>query len=158
MYPYFALKVVGWRIPRRIANCITTLQLAQMIIGFAVNILSVYWLSKLMKQVKIKMLSISNEIVITNWNLFNVLEIGYDCARDPFTIKFFAGVYGSFIILFGKLFYESVIKAGRQKKEKAKAELLAKKNNNNNNKEDTKPERMILRSKNNNSQLQKKLE
>lgn len=43
MYPYFALKAVGVQIPSLVANFITTMQLAQMILGFTVNILSMYY-------------------------------------------------------------------------------------------------------------------
>lgn len=43
MYPYFALKAIHVSIPSKIANLITTLQLAQMIMGFAVNMLSLYF-------------------------------------------------------------------------------------------------------------------
>lgn len=49
--------------------------------------------------------------------------MGHDCVRDPFTIKVFNMVYGSFILLFGKLFYDSVYKAGREKKEKMKMKM-----------------------------------
>lgn len=47
MYPYFALKSLHINIPRSLANVITTLQLAQMIVGFAVNTLSMYFYCKL---------------------------------------------------------------------------------------------------------------
>ena len=60
-------------------------------------------------------------------------EMGHDCVRDPFTIKVFNMVYGSFILLFGKLFYDSVLRAGREKKEKMKMMTIKKTNGNNNN-------------------------
>ncbi|CAL8091684.1 unnamed protein product [Orchesella dallaii] len=89
MYPYFALRAIGIRVPVFIANLITFLQLSQMIIGFTVNMTSLYH-----------------------------QQIGNDCIRYPVSIKAFSLVYGSFILLFGKLFYDSVIKSGRRQKEK----------------------------------------
>lgn len=47
MYPYFALRAANVRLPTLIANLITTLQLAQMILGFTVNMLSLLYQSKL---------------------------------------------------------------------------------------------------------------
>jgi elongation of very long chain fatty acids protein 6 len=88
MYPYFALRAVGIKIPSRIANLITTLQFAQMIIGFTVNMLSL---------------------------LFQ--RLGYECVRYPISIQLFGLVYGSFLLLFGNLFYDSVIKKGRMKRD-----------------------------------------
>ncbi|ODM97553.1 Elongation of very long chain fatty acids protein 6 [Orchesella cincta] len=91
MYPYFSLRAVNVKVPVYVANIITTLQFSQMLIGFSVN--------------------------MTSWYL---RHNGYDCARDPLSINVFAFVYGSFILLFGKLFYDSVIKSGRKLKEKKK--------------------------------------
>lgn len=56
MYPYFAFKILGARIPTLIANFITTLQLTQMIIGFCVNMLSMYWQRKLKYILKIMLI------------------------------------------------------------------------------------------------------
>ncbi|CAL8091666.1 unnamed protein product [Orchesella dallaii] len=89
MYPYFALRALGVKIPSYISNLITTLQLSQMIIGLGVN--------------------------MTSWYL---QHNGYNCSRHPLSIKLFCFVYGTFILLFGKLFYDSVIKKGRKLKEK----------------------------------------
>jgi len=92
MYPYFAFKTIGIQIPSKVANLITTLQLTQMIVGFSVNMASLV-----------------------------LLKLGYDCVRYPTSIKAFNLVYGSFILLFGKLFYESVMKSGRGQKAKSKS-------------------------------------
>lgn len=46
MYPYFSLKAIGVHIPRRLANVITTLQLAQMIVGCLINLVSMYHYSE----------------------------------------------------------------------------------------------------------------
>ncbi|CAL8091674.1 unnamed protein product [Orchesella dallaii] len=82
MYPYFALKAIGVKVPTYIANIITTLQLGQMLVGLAVN--------------------------VTSWYL---QYTGYNCPRHPLSIKVFCFVYGSFILMFGKLFYDLVIKS-----------------------------------------------
>ncbi|ODM97554.1 Elongation of very long chain fatty acids protein 6 [Orchesella cincta] len=42
MYPYFALRAIGIKIPSYVANFITTIQFSQMLIGFGVNITSWY--------------------------------------------------------------------------------------------------------------------
>ncbi|CAL8127948.1 unnamed protein product [Orchesella dallaii] len=84
MYPYFALRAVGLSLPSPLVNLITSLQFTQMLVGFCVNTSSWYFYSS-----------------------------GYDCVRYPISIKAFVLVYGSFILLFGRLFYNSVIKKGR---------------------------------------------
>lgn len=43
MYPYFAMKAIGAKIPHTFANVLTTLQLAQMVVGLTVNMLSMYY-------------------------------------------------------------------------------------------------------------------
>lgn len=47
MYPYFAVKALQVRVPTVFANILTTVQFLQMIVGFTVNILSLYYLSEL---------------------------------------------------------------------------------------------------------------
>lgn len=54
------------------------------------------------------------QIILTFW----FTETGQDCIRYPVSIQVFSLVYGSFILLFGKLFYDSVIKAGRRHRAK----------------------------------------
>lgn len=49
--------------------------------------------------------------------IYFYLETGTDCIRYPISIQLFGMVYGSFILLFGKLFYDSVIKAGRRQRQ-----------------------------------------
>lgn len=46
MYPYFAIKALGYNPPRWVANFITTCQFVQMLIGFLLNIYSLYLISK----------------------------------------------------------------------------------------------------------------
>jgi len=89
MYPYFAIKAVGGHVPTPVANLITTLQFAQMIFGLGINMLSMYY-----------------------------TFVGYGCVRYPISIQVFGVVYGSFFLLFGKLFYDSVIKKGRTQRQK----------------------------------------
>lgn len=57
---------------------------------------------------------------LNTYFLFYFAEIGYDCFRFPISIKVFSAVYSSFIILFGKLFYDAVIMGGRKQREKLK--------------------------------------
>ncbi|CAL8146036.1 unnamed protein product [Orchesella dallaii] len=87
MYPYFALRAGGVKVPHSFANLITTLQLTQMVVGFGVNVGSML-----------------------------IQKSGYECARYDSSIKAFAILYGSFLILFGKLFYDSVLKSGRSRR------------------------------------------
>ncbi|ODN05585.1 putative fatty acid elongation protein 3 [Orchesella cincta] len=72
MYPYFALRAMKIRVPRRLAMALTSLQLVQMVIGVLVNMYSIY------------VLSVRHEF----------------CARDSYTIKWSIGVYSSFVLLF----------------------------------------------------------
>ncbi|ODM88144.1 putative fatty acid elongation protein 3, partial [Orchesella cincta] len=72
VYPYFALRAMKIRVPRRLAMALTSLQLVQMLIGMLVNIYSIY------------VVSVQQEF----------------CARDSYTIKWSIGVYSSFVILF----------------------------------------------------------
>lgn len=46
MYPYFAAKGLGYHVSSKLANVITTFQLVQMIVGFFINVLTMYWQSK----------------------------------------------------------------------------------------------------------------
>ncbi|CAL8116660.1 unnamed protein product [Orchesella dallaii] len=86
MYPYFALKMAGIDVPKRIANMITTAQLGQMIAGFLLNALTIA-----------------------------LRGSGFSCYRTPGSILAYLGVYGSFMVLFGKLFTNSVLKADKKK-------------------------------------------
>ncbi|ODM97560.1 putative fatty acid elongation protein 3 [Orchesella cincta] len=91
MYLYFALRAISVKIPSYVANFITTIQFSQMLVGFVVNMASWY-----------------------------LQHNGYGCVRYPLSINVFGFVYGTFILLFGKLFYDSVIKSGRKLKQKTK--------------------------------------
>lgn len=82
MYPYFALKSVDVNIPRGISNIITTCQLCQMIFGLFVNFYTTY-----------------------------LIHTGIDCYRHSVSIRMSFLVYGSFTILFGKLFHDVVTKS-----------------------------------------------
>ncbi|ODM93074.1 Elongation of very long chain fatty acids protein 6 [Orchesella cincta] len=86
MYPYFALKMAGIDVPKKVANMITTAQFAQMIAGFLLNALTIA-----------------------------LRGSGYSCYRTPTSIGAFLAVYGSFMILFGKLFTNSVLKSEKRK-------------------------------------------
>ncbi|OXA43745.1 elongation of very long chain fatty acids protein 6 [Folsomia candida] len=80
MYPYFALTAVGVQIHKTIANFITTLQLSQMVFGLFINLYTLHLLNQ-----------------------------GVSCARHALSIQIMAMVYGSFTLLFGKLFYDLVV-------------------------------------------------
>lgn len=43
MYPYFAARAMDVRVPAKFSKLITTLQFGQMIIGFSVNMASIYY-------------------------------------------------------------------------------------------------------------------
>ncbi|CAL8097174.1 unnamed protein product [Orchesella dallaii] len=88
MYPYFALKTRNVHIPRQISNTITSLQLVQMIVGLIVNL----------------------------YTMFLIKMGDSQCSRHPVSIKVFIIVYGSFTILFGKLFYEAFFLGKRKTK------------------------------------------
>ncbi|OXA61886.1 elongation of very long chain fatty acids protein 6 [Folsomia candida] len=83
MYPYFALKAINIQIPRFVSNVITTCQLTQMIVGLFVNMYTVY--------------------------LINGAEA--DCYRHQVSMRLSFVVYGSFTVLFGKLFNDVVAKS-----------------------------------------------
>lgn len=89
MYPYFALKAINVHIPRWVSNVITTLQLTQMIIGLSVNMYTAY-----------------------------LLKTGVDCYRHEVSMNMSFVVYGSFCILFTKLFIDVV---GKSRTAKAKS-------------------------------------
>jgi len=91
MYPYFAISVLGFKIPRYISVSITTCQLTQMLIGLFVNLASAL-----------------------------LIYFGTPCYRHPFSIKMSAIVYGSFSILFAKL-YMDVINRGKARAKKEKS-------------------------------------
>lgn len=86
-----------------------------MIMGCIVNVLTLYYLRK---SPTISFLS-AYPYMITN-SKFSLVCAGteWGCERHPTSIKAFGVVYGSFLFLFGKLFYDSVIKAGRQKRDR----------------------------------------
>lgn len=46
MYPYFAARALGIKVPSKFAKFITTLQFTQMVIGFTVNMTSMYYQRK----------------------------------------------------------------------------------------------------------------
>jgi len=89
MYPYFSLRAMDVHIPRKLANIITFLQLAQMLTGVYINGYTSY-----------------------------LYYFSNSCDRHPFSIKMIWAAYGSFAILFGELFYRLVLaKKSRGKKE-----------------------------------------
>jgi len=91
MYPYFALKAIDVKIPRYISNVITTCQLSQMVIGLFLNMYTVY---------------------LNNWT-------SVDCFRHHVSMRLSLVVYGSFTLLFGKLFFDIVWKSKTKPKEKS---------------------------------------
>lgn len=44
--------------------------------------------------------------------------MGYDCVRHPTSIRAFMLVYATFLVLFGKLFVDSVLLKGRQRRDR----------------------------------------
>ncbi len=53
MYPYFAARALGIKVPSKFAKFITTLQFAQMVFGFSVNMASMYYQRKFVLLLKI---------------------------------------------------------------------------------------------------------
>jgi len=94
MYPYFALRGLGKQVPSWVAYLILTLEIAQMIIGFSVNMLSMYY-----------------------------QKLGYPCVRHPLSIQLFGLLYGSFLLLFGKLFYDYIFEKRRRKNGKLETKM-----------------------------------
>lgn len=86
MYPYFALKTLDIPISRGISNFITTCQLTQMLIGLFVNVYTVF-----------------------------LIKTGVECYRHSVSMRMSFTVYGSFTILFGKLFLDVIAKSRRGK-------------------------------------------
>jgi len=81
MYSYYALKALGFRVPRNFAMFITTLQLVQMFFGIAVNIYAL--------------------------NLMWLQGRGNECDRGYFGLKVSFGIYVPYFILFAQFFYKS---------------------------------------------------
>ena len=84
MYSYYAAKSYGFRVPSKIAQCITVLQLTQFLIGIYCNILAIY-----------------------------VKTTGGDCVIHMDVIFFNVFFYFSFVVLFLNFFYNRYIKKKR---------------------------------------------
>ncbi|XP_021964368.1 putative fatty acid elongation protein 3 [Folsomia candida] len=89
MYPYFALKAVDYYIPRWISSAISSLQFLQMVVGISANIYTAH-----------------------------IAKTSGECCRYETSILISQVVYGSFVILFGKLLIDVVNrgKGGEKKK------------------------------------------
>lgn len=80
MYAYYALKAKGFRLPRKMAVVITSLQLVQMTVGCLVNL----WLMRIIMQQRV-------------------------CAVSPINVKVALAMYFSYLVLFGHFFYRSYL-------------------------------------------------
>ncbi|XP_076299155.1 very long chain fatty acid elongase 6-like [Lasioglossum baleicum] len=81
MYSYYALKAMRYRPPKGIAMVITTLQLAQMIIGCVINITA-----------------------------YQYLESGLiECGITQVNVKFSLAMYFSYFVLFAKFFHKAYL-------------------------------------------------
>jgi elongation of very long chain fatty acids protein 6 len=90
MYSYYALRAMRFSPPRFIAMIITTLQLAQMIIGCAINV----------------------------WAHGFLQQAGHaSCNISPLNIKLSIAMYFSYFVLFARFFYKTYLsKDGRKSK------------------------------------------
>jgi len=92
MYSYYALKALRVKVPKFIAMIITSLQLAQMVMGTAVNI----------------------------W-AYQVKQDGNECHVSVENIKISLAMYSSYFILFAQFFYRVYFQKPREDK-RAKVE------------------------------------
>ncbi|CAG7733460.1 unnamed protein product [Allacma fusca] len=90
MYNYYALRAMGINVPRKFALCLTTAQILQMLMGFYVNLYSVF-----------------------------AKQIGWDCPRRNSNIVFALLMYGSYLVLFVNFFYNSYLTPKKQNKIKS---------------------------------------
>lgn len=82
MYGYYFFAIIGMKgIARKIAPSITTIQIAQMLVGTVVTAMSAYWHG----------------------------QEGVSCKVDPANFKMGLGMYMSYFILFASLFYDKYI-------------------------------------------------
>lgn len=88
MYSYYALKAMRYRPPKSIAMLITTLQLAQMVIGCIINVTA-----------------------------YQYLESGQiDCHISRFNVKLSLVMYFSYFVLFARFFHKSYLVGKRRTK------------------------------------------
>nr|BCL51434.1 fatty acid synthase [Plautia stali] len=90
MYTYYALRSMGYRLPRRFAMLITTCQLAQMVVGCTVNI----WAAQ-------------------------YLQEHQPCHVSTMNVKLSIAMYFSYFVLFARFFYKSYLDAENSRKSKA---------------------------------------
>jgi elongation of very long chain fatty acids protein 6 len=78
MYTYFALRAMRVRVPKFLAMMITSLQLIQMVVGFAVNYMAYYYKSN-----------------------------GRDCSVSDHNLMYGSIMYGSYFVLFARFFHNA---------------------------------------------------
>lgn len=88
MYSYYGCKALQWKVPRFCSMFITTAQISQMAIGLFVNFYAMY----------------AKAIM------------GWECDRSYKGFAILMGMYGSYLILFGKFFYKTYLGGGQKKK------------------------------------------
>jgi elongation of very long chain fatty acids protein 6 len=81
MYTYYALKCFGIHLPRSLVILITTLQIAQMIVGVTVN-----------------------------WHSLVSKSNGLKCEREDQNIKLALTMYATYFLLFADFFYKTYVK------------------------------------------------
>lgn len=87
MYSYYALRAMRFSPPRSISMLITTLQLAQMVIGCAINI----------------------------WAHGFLQTAGNTCNISPMNIKLSIAMYFSYFVLFARFFYKTYLTTDARK-------------------------------------------
>lgn len=87
MYSYYALRAMGYSPPRQIAMVITTLQLAQMVIGCTINV----------------------------W-AHNFVTVDSECHISQMNIKLSLAMYFSYFVLFARFFYKAYLSGERRSK------------------------------------------
>jgi len=86
MYSYYALKAMRYRPPKMISMVITAMQLAQMVIGCAINM-----------------------------SAYQILESGQvDCHITRMNIRFSFAMYFSYFVLFAHFFHKSYLANGKK--------------------------------------------
>ncbi|XP_043602008.1 elongation of very long chain fatty acids protein 6-like [Bombus pyrosoma] len=88
MYSYYALKAMQYKVPKDIAMMITTMQLVQMVIGCVATIAAYYYRE----------------------------SCGLECYITRKNFIFGFAIYFSYLILFGKFFFESYLSDKRKNK------------------------------------------
>lgn len=94
MYAYYGVRAIGWRTPKWVSASVTTMQIAQMLIGCYIA-----------------------------FDIYNVKARGEFCQQTQAHLRFSIIVYCSYLILFMRFFYEAYLKSGKGKREAAELKM-----------------------------------